>query len=131
MFDPKLVVSTFLKHAIQLEDQKFTPEEQTFREEFNGLDQSWEEGNSTHMEFFSGTHGLLIKLDREVNEWVLCYSYGDAEEYDNVHTLTGKFNIEHSAPIDHWMYKDGALYLMTIIFYPIIKHFMDSIGIEI
>lgn len=131
MFDPKLVVSTFLKHVIQMDDQRFTPEELVFREEFKNVDQTWEEDNLTHMEFTSGSHELLIKLDREANKWVVIYTYGEVEQYDNVHELIGKFNIEHSTSIVHWMDEDGALYLMTIIFYPIIKHFMDSIGIEI
>lgn len=124
----KLIISALFKHAIQMDEQKFTPEEKEFIEDLNLLDQVCNEGDRTNMSFFYGGFELFIKVDRTAKEWTLVYTKGDTDADGDGQSVTVKFGIGHRTVVDYWMYEPDVLELMVVAFKPIVEHFFTNVG---
>lgn len=129
MENPNLVISTLLKHAIRMDDKKFTPEEEAFREELSFIDQSYDPDNERGTTFYYGGFELLVKLDRETKEWVLIYTKGDTDFDDDCDVITVKFSTSSlNTTINYWLYEPEIMEVMVVAFKPIVEYFFTQIG---
>lgn len=128
MFSQETVVIGLLKYSLGIDDEKCTQGELEFAKELVDLSCMFSsDGNCDEMVFNEHQHVLVIGMERDDNIWSAHYSLTDQTPLSMSAVIsTGTIDDHYVALSDPEMRK-----LITMTLYPIIKYFLDKVGIEV
>ena len=132
MFSQETVVIGLLKYSLGIDNEECTQEELEFGKKLIDLDCMFSsDGDTDEMVFATKPHGLVVAIDREDNTWWVDYSFVPDEFATKDLAMRAIFSTGNTDDTVDVLENQELCKMMTMVFYPIIKYFLDKVGIEV